>query len=377
MRTNPLFLLLLVAAGCNGGTPGVLSVAGQIEGKYVDVGSRVGGRVLAVHADEGDRVAPGGVLVALESEEAEAGVAAARAQLAQTQATLDKVRAGARAEQIEQALAAVSRAREQYRLALNGPRPQEVAAARNAADTARAQRDQAKADYERLAALFEKNAISQRLYEQALHTYEGAQAQLEAALNQVRILEEGARDEEIQGARAVLEQAEAALAELRNGARPEDIAAAEAARDAAEAAVARAEAVLREMTVTAPSAGVVESLDLRPGDIVKPGAFARITDPDDLELVVYVSALYLGHLQLGDAVPLTTDAFGDERFEGRIIHIAAQGEFTPRNLQTEEERAQQVFGIKLKLDSNGGRLKAGMSATAHFDVRDRGPAGAT
>jgi HlyD family secretion protein len=93
---------------------------------------------------------------------------------------------------------------------------------------------------------------------------------------------------------------------------------------------------------------------------------ATVADPNDLKLYVYVSALMLGQLRPQQKVELTADAHGDQKFEAAIVQIATQGEFTPRNLQTKEERVQQVFGVKLKLDSAGGRLRAGMTVTAHF-----------
>jgi HlyD family secretion protein len=100
--------------------------------------------------------------------------------------------------------------------------------------------------------------------------------------------------------------------------------------------------------------------------LVKPGAIVSIVDPEDLKLYVYVSAAMLGHLRLGQKVPLTTDSDGAEIFEGTITYVAPAGEFTPRNLQTKEERVQQVFGVKLKLNSAGGHLRAGMTVTAHL-----------
>jgi HlyD family secretion protein len=115
---------------------------------------------------------------------------------------------------------------------------------------------------------------------------------------------------------------------------------------------------------------VVESIDIHEGDLVKPGAIVRIADPEDLELMVYVSAAALGHLRLGQEVPFTTDSHGDETFGGKIAFIASQGEYTPRNLQTQEERVQQMFGVKVELSSAGGKLKAGMSATVHFDFKN-------
>ena len=169
-------------------------------------------------------------------------------------------------------------------------------------------------------------------------------------------------------AKAARDQTAALLDQVRNGARSEDVALARAMRDEAAASLALAEAAADEMLICAPMDGVIESLDVLPGDIVKPGALVRVANPDKLELRVYASAYALGFINLGDKVRITTDSHGDEPFEGEIIYIASTGEYTPRNLQTQEERVQQMFAVKLALDSADGRLRAGMTATAHLDL---------
>ena len=207
---------------------------------------------------------------------------------------------------------------------------------------------------------------SQRQFDQAKAARDAAEAQFQAMKERHDLVVKGLREEEIAAVKALYDQAQAALDEVRRGARDEDLAAARAARDAAAADRDRAEAALREMTVVSPLNGVIESLDIHPGDLVKAGAVVRIVDPEDLQMYVFVSAVMLGKLRLNERISLTTDAHGEETFEATVAHIAAQGEYTPRNLQTQEERVQQVFGVKLKMNSAGGKLRAGMTAMAHI-----------
>jgi multidrug resistance efflux pump len=167
-------------------------------------------------------------------------------------------------------------------------------------------------------------------------------------------------------ARAASDQAQAALDELKIGPRVEDIAVARASRDAAAADLERARVNLREMTIIAPLNGVVESLDVRPGDLVKAGPVARIVDPEDLEVDFFVGAKMLGQLRVQQEITFSADAFGAETFTGAIKQIASEGEYTPRNLQTEEERVQQVFAVTVGLDSHNGKLRPGMAVTARF-----------
>ena len=357
---------LIVVVGCTNGNNNALDVTGQIEAVTVGAGSRVGGRIIEVLVQEGARVKQGDVLVRLESSEADAAVTAAAARLAQAQATLTKLETGARPEEIQQAEAAAMRAEEQYRMVKKGLRTQEVKAAEDGANAARAQRDQARAEFARIEKLYQGKAVSQQMYDQAKHALEAVEAQYEAAREKQDMAVTGSRAEEINMAKAAYEQAAAALDLLKNGARREDIDAARALRDAAQADLERARVTADEMVIKSPRDGAVESLDVHPGDLVKAGPVVSVADPNDLELYVYLSALALGQVRLGQEVPLTADAYDNEEFESTIVQIATQGEYTPRNLQTKEERVQQVFGIKLKLDSAGGRLRAGMTVTAHF-----------
>lgn len=368
MRKALIILFALALSACSQKNTGQLHVTGQIEGETVHAGSRVGGRVLEVLVDEGQAVKQGEVLIRLDDAEAQAALAAAKAKVAQAQAMVDKLETGATGEQVRQAEAAVEAARQQYELAEEGPRREEIRAAEAQAAAARAQRDTARAELERLKPLAEREAVSKLELDRVRGLADAAEAQLNAAMEKARALETGARRQEIEGAKAAVDRAQAMLDEVKVGARQEDIAAARAAKEAAEADVARAETALREMTVVAPIDGVVESVDVREGDLIKPGAAVRMVNPEDLELNVYVSAAMLGHLQVGEEVPFTTDSHGPERFSGKIAYIASQGEFTPRNLQTEEERVQQVFQVKLEFDSAGGKLRAGMAATAHLDA---------
>jgi multidrug resistance efflux pump len=359
-------LLALLLIGCAPEDRGVLRVSGQITAPVTQPGSRIGGRVLEVLVAEGDAVQAGQVLLRLDPAEAEAKLAAARAQLAQAQAVVDKLTAGATPEQLRQAEAAAEAARQQYLAAQRGARAQELAAAAAATEAARAQRDAARDDRNRLEKLIGNGAVTERQFEQAKAAAEAAEAQWRAAREREGLVVDGLRDEEIAAARAQADRLTAALDELRAGARAEDRAAAEAARDAAAAQVRLAEVNLGEMTVQALEAGVVEAVDLRPGDLLRPGAALRIMRPNDLELTVYVGAAALGSLQIGQSIPLTADAHGPRRFTGTVTYIAAEGEFTPRNLQTQEERLRQVFAVRLRLDPAEGALRPGMTATLHI-----------
>ena len=362
ISANRAVLAFLLLCGCSR-TSDTLHVTGQIEGHPIAVGSKVGGRISEVAAREGQAVKRGDVLFRIESTEAEADLLAAKATLAQAEAQLQKLEAGAREEEIRAAEASAASAKAQYDEALTGARSEEISAARARVDTARALLDEAAAEFKRQSNLFEANIVSFSVKDQASHANEAARGTLQTAEKELDLLVQGTRNERITMAKSAYDGAMAKLDELRNGSRHEDISVAVGTRDYAQAQVKRAEANLAEMTIVSPADGVVETLDLRPGDIVKSGPAARVINPDDLDLTVYVGAALLGHLNVGQPVKFTTDSHGDETFEGTISFIAASGEFTPRNLQTQEDRVQQVFEVKVHTGSAGGKLRAGMAGT--------------
>jgi len=256
-------------------------------------------------------------------------------------------------------------------MTLKGARNEEIRAAQANLDGAAARRDVARKEFEREKVLLVDEATTQRQFDQAKAALEAAEAQFESTKEQRDLVLSGARIEEIDMARAESDKAQAALDELTIGPREEDIAAARASRDAAAADLERAKVNLREMTIIAPLNGVIESLDVRPGDLVAAGPLVRIVDPEDLEVDCFVGAKMLGQLRLHQEITFTADAFGAETFTGTIKQIASEGEYTPRNLQTEEERAQQVFAVTVGLGSHEGKLRPGMTVIAHFP-RTRG-----
>lgn len=150
--------------------------------------------------------------------------------------------------------------------------------------------------------------------------------------------------------------------ELARGSRPEDIRAAEAALDSAEQRLAFLVRQSQEAVVKAPADGVVETLDLRPGDLVAANQpVARILEPSQLWVRVWVPEPSLGRVRLGQAVAIAVDTFPHREFPGRVVEIRQQGEYTPRNIQTLKQRMDQVFGVKVAVDPTP-ELKPGMAA---------------
>jgi HlyD family secretion protein len=154
--------------------------------------------------------------------------------------------------------------------------------------------------------------------------------------------------------------------EAERGNRPEDIAAARADLDRERQHLAYLERQRRELVVTAPADGVVESMDLRPGDLLAANqSVATLLEPDQIWVRVFVPETQMGLVRIGQEAAITVDTFPRRAFHGRVVEIRSQGEYTPRNLQTLDQRSDQVFGVKVRIDP-APELKAGMAAIVHL-----------
>jgi multidrug resistance efflux pump len=347
--------------------PREFSVSGLIEAESVRVGSRVGGRVARALVDEGALVRRGDTLLELEPFDLLERLAQARASLAARMSVLDKLRAGSRPEEIEAARAKRDRARAVLDKAIAGPRPLEIRMADDRVALAEADMTKAQFDYDRIQRLRDQGQASDEEIQTVTRGRAVAEANLAVARDQLALLKEGTRTEELAEARASLAETEQTLALLVAGPRAEEIAEAEALAEAAKADVAAVQQQVDELTIAAPFDGVVEAFDLDPGDLVAPGApIASLLDPAILWVRAYVPENRLS-LQIGQSVSLRVDAFPDRRFAGKISFIAREGEFTPSNIQTAEERSKQMFRIKVDLVEGLDILRPGMAADVFLE----------
>lgn len=345
------------------GERGEIIISGIIESDDVHVGSKVGGRVLRVVGREGERVQAGEVLVLLEPYELESALAEAQASLRQAQARLKELLAGYRKEEIEQAEAAVKQQQEQLRMLLSGPRQQEIDQAKADWLAAKALHENAERFRRRAKDLAERELIARQEYDDATAKADEAEQRMKAARERYDLLLAGTREEEIARARHRLAEAEARLRQLRSGFREEEVAQARAAADAARARVELIRTQLAETVIRAPVNGLIEVLDLQPGDLVGAGKpVATILRTESLWVRAYLPEDKLGFVKPGLEVAVRVDSFPEKRFPGRVRRVRRQAEFTPRNIQTREERVLQVFQVEVALEDREQVLRPGMNA---------------
>ena len=215
-----------------------------------------------------------------------------------------------------------------------GPRKEEIEAAQHDWEALTASLALARADAKRADELFANKTISETEHDGAIRRAEALEKNVAAAKSRYDLLRAGTRPER-------LAQARAQLAEM--------------------------DAQLREMRVVAPADSVLEVLAVKAGDVLAPNReIATLVLPQHLWVRVYVPEPWLGHVKLGDPVKIRVDSFANKEFQGTIEQIARSAEFTPRNVQTAEDRIKQVFGVKVRLDNREGLLRAGMSADVFF-----------
>lgn len=349
-------------------SPG-FQVSGFIEADEIRVGSLVGGRVQKVHAVEGRTVGGDGLLLELEPFDLLARRAEAAAHLAERQAEYERVKAGFRVEEIAQAEARVAQLAAELTRLENGPRPEEIEVALKEMQEAEARVKLATLEYERIETLFGRGSVTQDDLDEAETAVKTARATWQARQAQYELLRKGTRAEEIAQARAALAEAEAALNLVQNGSRPEDIEEARAAVEAAQANLEAVEEQIEELKVYGPQGTVVQAVDLEPGDLVAPNApVISLLNLSRLWVRAYVPEDRLA-IRVGDRVAIQVDSYPDESFAGHISFIADRAEFTPRNVQTQDERAKQVFRIKVDIDEGLNRLRPGMAADVVFEPK--------
>jgi len=336
MRTLIVCLALAFGSACGIEQPDDrLRASGHAEATEVRLAPDAGGRVLELPLEEGTRVLRGAVVLRLDTRDAELALERARAELAVTEAQLRLLEAGSRREDIRQAEA-------------------QLAAADAEAATARSELESAARDLERFEALLRGNAGSRKQRDDAATRRDVAQ-------QRVRLAEQRQR------------AAAAALARLRAGARREEIDAAKARVTAARTQVATIEKAVADATLESPVSGVVTEKLVEPGEIVAPRTpVAVVTDLDHAWAEVFVPGPAVPRIRLGQTANVMTDA-GGAGLAGRIAWISPKAEFTPRNVQTAEERSKLVYRVRIEVDNREGVLKPGMPVEAEIPLNGSGP----
>jgi multidrug resistance efflux pump len=375
MRRAVLLLLAVAAIAATvllttRGAP-LPKISGFVEAHVIRVGSRVGGRIRAVAVREGERVERGRLLIELEPFDLAERRAEQESLLAADRAQLAELRAGSRSEVIAESRAQRDRLQAQLDALVAGPRTEEIATSRSRLELAQATLELARQEHSRAADLYERQIASAGDFDRAVAALKVREAEVEARRQELALLEAGTRAEDIAAARAEVAAAQAALDLAEAGARAEEITRAEAKVQAAEAALRAFDRQLDETRITSPLDGVVDAIDLRPGDLVAANQpLLSLLDPAAIYVRAWLPESMLV-LEPGAEVEVAVDAWPERHFRARVRFVSRYAEFTPGNIQTQDERQKQVFRVEVDLLEGHDQLRPGMCADVWFAPRAR------
>jgi len=310
-----LTLVALLASACNRESKTGIEASGTLEATEADLGFQVPGRIDSIMVQEGDRVELGQRLAVLDRRELVARRDAASAMAAAQRARLAELERGFRPEEIAQAEVSLTSA--EHRLS------------------------DAERDRLRTRNLFEGGAVSQQALDNQETAYNLARAERDRLQQQVRLLKSGSRPEQIAAQRAILAQAEATLVQT--------------------------DATLAQAVVVAPFVGSVTRRQREPGEVISAGLpVVSLANLGDRWVRIYVREDEVGRVRIGEKAAITVDAFPGKSYTGEVVFISQEAEFTPRNVQTKEERVKLVYRVKVRVVGDSAQdLKAGLPA----DVR--------
>ncbi len=398
-----------------------LEGSGVIEATEVDVSPLVGGTLVSVKVKEGEPVAAGQVLAELETtdlkaqlRQAQGLLQTAKGELARSEAALQgatstlsnaqtsytkstelKGRYELAQEQYRASLAAREQAKARLELVLAGTRKEQLEQAAAAVASTEADWQNAARELKRLQGLLAQGAVSQQQVDLQQSREEALRGALDAAKARLAEAQAGARREEIKQAQAAFAQAEANLlaaqraketaqelygdkldlkqrldaAQAEYQAAQEAKVAAEGRLETAQGALATAEKRLRDAVIKAPLSGVVLLKIREQGETVSAGQpVVRLADLDNMWLRVYLPETQIHRIKLGQSAEVTIDGAPGRIYQGRVSEIAQEAEFTPKNVQTREQRVKLVFGVKISVENPKRELKPGMPADARIHI---------
>jgi membrane fusion protein YbhG len=355
-----------------------IMVSGNIELTEVNIAFKTAGRLIERNVDEGDMVKKGQIVARLDrdqlmaqKEREAAGLASAEAQLAQAETSLEWQKQTLAAD-VEQKKADLSSAEARLSELENGSRPQEKLDAKAAVESAQSEVERSKRDWDRGQTLYKNDDISTAQYDQYRNRWESATAALKQATEREALVLAGPRIEQIKAQAALVERARGAvkMAEansLEMKRREQELTTRRAEIARSHASVNLIASQLDDTIAASPVDGVVLVKSADVGEVLAAGTtIVTIGDIEHPWLRGYINETDLGRVKIGSKARVTTDSYKGKVYNGRISFISSEAEFTPKQIQTQEERVKLVYRIKIEIDNPQHELKSNMPADAEI-----------
>jgi HlyD family secretion protein len=356
-------------------------VSGNIELTQVDIAFKTAGRLIERNVDEGGTVQKGMVIARLDQDQlirqrqtAQASLETVQAELAEAESALKWQRQTMQAD-LQLRNADLSSAESHLLELKNGSRPQEIQEATAAVEAANAEFDRSKKDWERAQRLYKNDDISTSQYDQFRTHFDSAEANLRQVKEHAGLVLAGPRSETIENAASQVDRARASIKmgeanSIETTRREQEIDARRSDIQRARAQIALIDSQLADTIAVSPISGVVLVKAADVGEILAPGtSVVTVGDIDHPWLRAYIKEQDLGRVKLGATAQVTTDSFPGKVYEGRISFISSEAEFTPKQIQTAEERVKLVYRIKIDIDNSRHELKSNMPADAELRVK--------
>jgi HlyD family secretion protein len=357
---------------------GRIVVSGNIELTEVNIAFKTAGRLIERTVDEGDGVKQGQIIARLDRDQLmaqrareAAGLESAESQLAQAETSLAWEKATLAAD-IEQRRADLASSQARLAELKNGARPQEKLDAKAMVDAAQSEVERSKRDWDRAQTLYKNDDISTAQFDQYRNRWESAQASLKSFTEREALVLAGPRAEvikaqegQVERARAAVKMAEANALEMKR--REQELATRRAEIARSKASLALIDSQLADTIAVSPVDGVVLVKAADVGEVLAPGTtVVTVGDVDHPWLRGYINETDLGKVKLGARAKLTTDSYPGKVYPGRVTFISSEAEFTPKQIQTEQERVKLVYRIKIEVDNPRRELKSNMPVDAEI-----------
>lgn len=355
-----------------------IMVSGNIELTEVNIAFKTAGRLIERNVDEGDMVKKGQVVARLDrdqliaqKEREAAGLASAEAQLAQAETSLEWQKQTLAAD-IEQKKADLSSSEARLSELENGSRPQEKLDAKASVDAARSEVERSKRDWDRAQTLYKNDDISTAQYDQYRNRWESAEAALKSASEREGLVLAGPRIEQIKAQAALVERARGALKmseanSLEMKRREQELTTRRAEIARSHASMNLIASQLDDTVAASPVDGIVLVKSADVGEVLAAGTtVVTVGDIEHPWLRGYINETDLGRVKIGSKARVTTDSYKGKVYNGRVSFISSEAEFTPKQIQTQEERVKLVYRIKIEIDNPQHELKSNMPADAEI-----------
>lgn len=311
-----------------------IRASGTIQGREIIISSQVGGEIRLIVKDEGDSVSEGELLLEIDDQDYQLIFSKAQSALKIAQAKLQEALKGSPHAELQKTMTLIAQAEANT-------------------NTLNIKKEKIDQDYQKMEILFNSGGISK--------------SELDKIKSEVDILAE-----QIKASKKQEENAYWQLQIMKSGARDEIIESLEAQLQISKSDLLLAENKLNQTKLKSPIKGRINGLYIDKGELVMPGSpVISVIDPEDLWLKIYIPETEIGKVFLGQEAVLRVDSFIDKDFSGKVVSISDQAQFTPKNVQTKDQRTSTVFPVKIKIENNFDELKSGITAEVRLIPREK------